>query len=408
MIGLKLATIALLALVSVSLAVVESAFYLVKRRRLGHFTESNPRAALVNSYLDDPPSLLMPAHIGTYTAHVGMTVMLTWTFLDYHPRGAILAAFLLMMLYLLLLRLMLPYALVRRNPERSLLVLTPFFGPYARALGPLVAWLRKRAVLTHEEVREDSGEKVRTIPAVPPPPAHDDDEVRAVDSLARFSKTLVREVMTPRPDIESIGADASIADLRGLMRESKYSRIPVYREKLDEITGVVTVRDVVEYEGDETRHVESIARSVFLVPETKKIAELLKELQTEHMTFAVVLDEYGGTAGVVSVEDIVEELVGEIKDEYDVETEPITIEEDGSLLVTGRASLDLLEQALETELAEGDAFDTVGGLATSVFGRVPEIGATLEYRGFLLEVVDAERQRVNRMRFRRRPEPTEP
>ena len=168
--GFKLATIALLALVSVGLAVVEAAFYLIKRRRLGHFAESNPRATLVNAYLDDPPSLLMPVHIGTYTAHVGMTVMLTWTFLDYHPRGAILAAFLLMMLYLLLLRLMLPYALVRRNPERSLLVLTPFFDPYARALGPLVTWLRKRAVLTHEEMREDSGEKLRTIPGVPPPP----------------------------------------------------------------------------------------------------------------------------------------------------------------------------------------------------------------------------------------------
>ena len=407
MIGFKLATIAVLALVSVSLAVVEAAFYLIKRRRLGHFAESNPRATLVNAYLDDPSSLLMPAHIGTYTAHVGMTVMLTWTFLDYHPRGAILAAFLLMMLYLVLLRLMLPYAVVRRNPERSLLVLTPFFAPYARALGPLVAWLRKRAVLTHEEVREDSGEKVRTIPAVPPPPVHDPDEVRVVDSLTRFSKTLVREVMTPRPDIESIGSDASIAELRELMRESKYSRIPVYREKLDEIMGVVTVRDVVEYEGDENQPVESISRSVFLVPETKKIAELLKELQAEHVTFAVVLDEYGGTAGVVSVEDIVEELVGEIKDEYDVETEPITVEEDGSLLVTGRASLDLLEQALETELAEGDAFDTVGGLATSVFGRVPEVGASLEYRGFLLEVVDAERQRVNRLRFRRQTTPTE-
>ena len=182
----------------------------------------------------------------------------------------------------------------------------------------------------------------------------------------------------------------------------------LYHEKLDDIMGVVTVRDLVEYDGDQTRQVESIARPVFLVPETKKIAELLKELQAEHVTFAVVLDEYGGTAGVVTVEDIVEELVGEIKDEYDVETDPITVEDDGSLLVTGRTSLDLLEQALETQLAEGDAFDTVGGLATSVFGRVPEVGASLEYRGFLLEIVDAERQRVNRMRFRRQATPSEP
>jgi magnesium and cobalt transporter len=118
----------------------------------------------------------------------------------------------------------------------------------------------------------------------------------------------------------------------------------------------------------------------------------------------MVIDEYGGLAGLVSVEDIVEELVGEIKDEYDVETEPITLNADGTLLASGRASLERLEQALEAALADPDAdIDTVGGLVTMAFGRVPRRGESIEYRGFLIEVVDAERKRVNQVRLHRLP-----
>jgi CBS domain containing-hemolysin-like protein len=139
------------------------------------------------------------------------------------------------------------------------------------------------------------------------------------------------------------------------------------------------------------------------VPETKRIAELLRELQEKRTPFAVVIDEYGGTAGLVTVEDIVEELVGEIKDEYDIETEPITVEPDGAVLVAGRVNVDRLEQALEVPLAEAGEIGTVGGLVTTVFGRIPRPGERVDYRGFILEVVDAERKRVNRVRFRRRP-----
>jgi len=165
--------------------------------------------------------------------------------------------------------------------------------------------------------------------------------------------------------------------------------------------GIVTTRDLLEFEGPDTAQVRQLARPIFLVPETKLIAELLKELQARQITFAVVIDEYGGTAGVVSVEDIVEEIVGEIKDEYDVETEPISVDADGSWLVSGRVSLDRLEQYLEAELDDGSEVETVGGLATAVFGRVPRVGESAQHRGYTIEVVDAERKRVNRLRFRR-------
>jgi magnesium and cobalt transporter len=238
---------------------------------------------------------------------------------------------------------------------------------------------------------------------VPPPPAQQEDEDRLVDALGRFSETLVRAVMTPRPDVVAIASDASVVDLRRLMRENKYSRVPVYGKDLDDILGVVEVRDLLDFEGAQETPVTKLVRPAHLVPDTKRIQELLREMQGRHITFAVVIDEYGGTAGVVSIEDIVEELVGEIKDEYDVEGDPLAVDADGSVVADGRVGVDRLEEALETELSIDEEIDTVGGLVTSIFGQIPHAGERRLYRGFEVEVLAAERQRVKRVRFRRAP-----
>jgi CBS domain containing-hemolysin-like protein len=399
---LKVVVLLVLAAASITLAAVEAAFYLVKRRRLAHVAVQNPRAELVNKYLDDPPTLLMPVHMGTYTAHVAMTVGVVDIFLHLVSHWAVLIGLVSMVVYLLVFRLTLPYALVRRNPERSLMVLLPYFHAYARALGPLVRALRRRAAPEDVPGSEAEAHSAAAPAEVPPPPVHDPDEGRLMDAVARFSMTLVRDVMTPRPDVVAVSSSATLGDLRRLMRETKYSRIPVFGENLDDIVGVVSVRDLIEHEASDADPLAPLVRPVFLVPETKKIADLLRELQQRRSTFAVVIDEYGGTAGLCSVEDIVEELVGEIKDEYDAETEPIAVEGDGSLLVAGRVNIERLEQALEARLANGEDVGTVGGLVTTVFGRVPRPGESLDYKGFTVEVVDAERKRVNRVRFRRK------
>jgi magnesium and cobalt transporter len=279
----------------------------------------------------------------------------------------------------------------------------PLFNPYARGLSPLVAALRKRAASATTQGHDTLRLKETQPVEVPPPPVQEEDEGRLVDAVARFSVTQVRDVMTPRPDIVAMPAGGRVGDLRRLMRETKYSRIPVYGENLDDIVGVVTVRDVVEYEGADDDPLQPLVRPALVVPETKKIAELLKEMQAGRMAFAVAIDEYGGTAGLLSVEDIVEEIVGEIKDEYDTETEPISVEPDGAVLVAGRVNLERLEQALELQLGNGERVATVGGLVASVFGRIPRPGESTDYKGYTLEVVDAEHKRVNRVRFRRKP-----
>ena len=396
MIALQVSLIVLLAGLSVFLATVEASFNLMKRRRLtqvGFHDEA--RLEIAKRYLDDPPRMLMPVHLGTYTAHVGMTVIITSLAFRLVDHWAMLAAFGVMMAYLLLFRLSVPYILVRQDPEVTFLKLLPAFHLWALALSPVVSRLRRRAVPLPDEPEEGA------VPEVPPPPVQQADEERLVDALDRFSETVVREVMTPRPDVVAIPGSAPVAGLRRLMSETKYSRVPVFGKDLDDIQGVVEVRDLLDFQGDPDSPVAGLVRPTHLVPETKRIPALLREMQGRRFTFAVVIDEYGGTAGIVTVEDIVEELVGEIKDEYDVDGDPLVVEPDGSVVADGRASVDQLEAALETELSTDEEIDTVGGLVTSIFGHLPRAGERTSYRGFEIEVLAAEKKRVNRVRFRR-------
>jgi putative hemolysin len=396
MIPLQLMLLVGLAGLSIFLATTEASFHLLKRRQLTRLAFADEsKIELAGRYLDDPPRLLMPAHLGTYVAHVGMTVIITSLFFDWLTHWAMLAAFAAMMLYLLLFRASLPYALAGQDPERVFLRVLPVFHFYASLLDPVIAPLRRRAAPLPDE------DEAKGVAEVPPPPVAQEDERRLVDALDRFSQTVVREVMTPRPDVVAIEATAPVRDLHRLMSENKYSRVPVFGKDLDDIQGVVEVRDLLDFQGEGDAPVGSLCRPTHLVPETKRIAELLKEMQSMHITFAVAIDEYGGTAGIVTVEDIVEELVGEIKDEYDVEGDPLVVEPDGSVLVDGRVSVDRLEEALETELSDDDEIDTVGGLVTSIFGQIPRAGQRKSFRGFEVEVLAAERKRVNRVRFRR-------
>jgi CBS domain containing-hemolysin-like protein len=404
MIWLELLVVLLLAGLSIFLASVEASFHLLKRRRLAQVTHHDEATAeLASTYLEDPPRLLMPVHIGTYTAHVGMTVIITSLFYDVVAHWAMLAALAVMMAYLLLFRVSVPYIIVHQDPERAFIRLLPPFHVWARALAPVVARLRRRSA---PEADDDEEAGPPALPELPPPPVQEADENRLAQALGRYSETLVREVMTPRPDVVSIAASAPITELRQLMRDTKYSRVPVYGDDLDDIQGLVDVRDLLDHDGSARAPVGELTRPAQLVPETKHIAELLREMQDRRFTFAVVIDEYGATAGVVSVEDIVEELVGEIQDEFDVEEEdPLSIEADGAVLVDCRLGVERLEEALEAELSVEEGIETVGGLVTSIFGRIPRIGERTSYKGFDVEVLDAEEKRVNRARFRRIPVP---
>jgi CBS domain containing-hemolysin-like protein len=208
--------------------------------------------------------------------------------------------------------------------------------------------------------------------------------------------------MTPRPDIIAIPADAALDDLRALFREEQYSRIPVYSGDLDNILGIVFVKDMVALPPAAAPRLTTLMRSAFMVPESKRVSELLKEMQRRQAQMAIVVDEYGGTAGLVTVEDLLEEIVGEIRDEYDVESESVTDEGNGLFAFSGKVSVDEVRDRLGVEI-EREGFETLGGYLLSHLGRMPYVGETFEVDGLAVEVIEVERRRITKVRIKRHP-----
>jgi len=208
----------------------------------------------------------------------------------------------------------------------------------------------------------------------------------------------------------AIGADATYDELRALFREQEYSRIPVYKENLDNIVGFVFIKDLLRLDAPESgqaRLQPDLARFIrpaTFVPETKRVAEMLKEFQRKQVQIAIAVDEYGGTAGLVTIEDLLEEIVGEIRDEYDVEIEPVVDEGHGAFVFSAKVNIDEVRDRLGVEI-EPEGFETVGGYVLTRVGRVPAVGETFDIDGLQVEVLEAERRRIHKVRMRLAPQP---
>lgn len=274
-------------------------------------------------------------------------------------------------------------------------------------LGPIPAWLvalgsaaapgapgGDEAFFSEQEFRElvDRASESDMI---------EDTEAEMIQSVFDFGDTLVRAVMVPRTDILSIDAGSSLRRAMSLFLRSGYSRIPVIQDNTDQILGIVYLKDVAATlhelgPGEEPPPVESLAREVRYVPESKPVSDLLRELQKESTHVAIVIDEYGGTAGLVTLEDLIEEIVGEIVDEYDTESAEAVALEDGSYRVSSRMGIDDLGELFDVEL-EDDEVDTVGGLLAKALGRVPIVGSTVEVGGISLRAdrLEGRRNRVS-------------
>jgi CBS domain containing-hemolysin-like protein len=271
-----------------------------------------------------------------------------------------------------------------------------------RAVARLVTDTKRQtgSPATPDEAAEEANEAAKAyIESAEQEGLIEGEERRLLQSIVDFGDTLVREVMTPRPDIVAIREIATIAELRALFREQEYSRFPVYKESLDNIAGFVFIKDLVLLGiAEDNRSIAPLVRPAVVVPETKRVPELLKQFQRQQTQCAIVVDEYGGTAGLVTIEDLLEEIVGEIRDEYDVETEPIVDEGGGRYVFSGKVSVGEVVQRLGVPI-EREGFETVGGFLMSHLGRVPAVGERFEIDGLAVEVLDAERRRINRVRM---------
>jgi putative hemolysin len=226
------------------------------------------------------------------------------------------------------------------------------------------------------------------------------EERQLIHSIIEFGDTVVREVMIPRPDMVAIEARATVNDAMEVVMAAGFSRIPVYEQGIDDILGLLYTKDLMRAVRDQRAEVQvrELVRTANFVPETKRVAELLPEMQKQKSHMAIVVDEHGGTAGLVTLEDLIEELVGEIVDEYDVEEPPIEPLPGGDVRVNARMPIDELNELLDAEFPEGD-YDTVGGLVYYLLGHVPAEGETCEYDGRRLQAERVQGRRIGRVRI---------
>jgi CBS domain containing-hemolysin-like protein len=301
---------------------------------------------------------------------------------------------------------LLPMLIARQDPERVLDFLLPAFHPLAQVIRPLTALLvdlidgRRERESNGADTAREEGDATPDAPDEPEEGNISEEEGRELlQSIVDFTETIVREVMTPRPDIIAITADATLQQLRELFREEQYSRMPVYRDSLDNIIGIVFVKDMVALPPNAEPPMTTLMRSAYLVPESKRVSELLKEMQRRQAQMAIVVDEYGGTAGLVTVEDLLEEIVGEIRDEYDVESETVTDEGNGTFVFSGKVSVDEVRDRLGVEI-EREGFETLGGYLLAHLGRMPYVGELLTIDGLVAEVLEVERRRITKVRVK--------
>ncbi len=313
---------------------------------------------------------------------------------------------------------LLPSALLARASGRWIAPLVPVVRAFVLLIWPVQTLLELAISLLHlsEETEGEAASAAQPeqqaiealVEAATEEGIIQKDEARLIEQVVEFSDKRICDVMTPRPDIVAIPASASIEQLRRVLVETKFSRLPVYEKSLDDIVGLVVARDILAVPDREAaeRTVRELTRPALFVPETKLGSELLKEMQRKSQQLAMVIDEYGLVAGVVTIEDLVEEIVGEIGEEDRAPAPDVVRESALSVVLRGSVPVEKLQELFGIELGESSpdsGATTLAGLLNSVAGHVPVTGETIDYNGLRFEVLEANQRKVLRLRARRLP-----
>ncbi len=283
------------------------------------------------------------------------------------------------------------------------LALRHIFFPIVAALRVVDGLVRRLAGVPEDSIEEETARHERELLAAVSEGeklgAVDEEEKEMIESVIDLDETSVAAIMTPRTEISAVEKNATFADIKDLIKSIGHSRIPVYEETIDNVLGIVYAKDLLQIHPDAEWVLKDVMRPAPFIPETKNVRELLHEFQTQKVHMAIVLDEYGGTAGLVTIEDILEELVGEIVDEYDAdEPEPLTRIDDDTMEIDARVRIDEINEELDIELPESESYDTIGGFVFSALGRIPETGDSCQHENVNIRIVHAEPRRIKRLR----------
>jgi len=379
------------------------AYRLVEDKRRG--------ASSLARIADNPAPYLNVVLLLTLLSTIGGTTIATSLAVRHFGGAGEVVATIAMTLLLFVFADVTPKTFAIQQTDRVGLLLAPMLVGLSRLVGPIATGLVKLAnvimpgrglpqgpFITEQELRA-SAEVASEEGAI------EEGEKELIHSIFEFGDTIVREVMVPRPDVIAVEDTATLRDVQALVLEHGYSRIPVFREDLDDVVGVVFAKDVLKalYQGDDDMPLGDICRPARFVPESKKVADLLREMQQEKFHQAIVTDEYGSVTGIVSLEDLLEELVGEITDEYDTEVPDMVEVGDGVYRVSGKTSIDDVNELLDSQLPD-EEWDTVGGFVLELFGKIPEPGEETEYQDLRFKAEEVHGRRVATVLITRAPQ----
>lgn len=397
LIWIEILGLCILFLLSAFFAGSEIALFSVNKVRIRKLAEEGlPQAVILNSLLERPNRLLATILVGNNLVNVGIAAIITSMSIIFFGNRGVGIAIGTATLLILIFGEITPKSFAAKNAERvSLFVAWPIsalvklFYPFVRGIVLLISPIIrifggevKRPFVTEEEIKMlvELGEQEGTI---------EKEEKEMIKGVFKFGDTTAKEVMVPRIDTSCIDGNATIEEAKNVVLETGYSRTPVYDGNIDNIAGTLFTKDLLKDHKEDTK-VKDIMRQAYYVPETKKLDDILNEMQEGKTQMAIVVDEYGGTAGIVTLEDLVEEIVGEIRDER--EELPIKIIDDTTALVNAKTSISDVNEALGTSLPEED-FGTIGGLVFNTLGDIPVVGDKVG--------IDTVNLIVDRMRSRR-------
>ena len=405
----------LFVLVLLAVSVIDSAFVSVNkvsvRRLVDH--PHGKAAPVLAAMLETRAEVLTSIHVVIQLLLVlGSVLVFTALQMRTIPyTGTVIGTLVIMMVIIAVFRNLLPRIITMRSPETVLLRLFPIFRivhlavrplslPLTSALNYFQQWEEEIEPAKEEETSEeeiqafiDAGQEEGIL-------EHDEGEM--IQSIVHFGDKVAREVMTPRTQIVAIDISSTVDKLLQLIVTERHARIPVYRDDLDNIEGILHERDLLRIwqRGDKLESLRSITKPAYFVPETKPVDDLLQEMKEKGDQMVLVVDEYGGVSGLITMEDLVEEIVGEIHDDTDGNADKIVEERKGVFVVSGSLELEALEERLGAPLVVNTDCTTVAGAVVELFGRLPSPGEKIEHGGVEIEVLDADRRRVQRLRLK--------
>jgi putative hemolysin len=412
---LRIPIFALAALLAFLAATAQASLVYIDRARLRHMLEEGtPRASALMRLLDEPTSTLSTILVVYTLAVCAGAAAAFWFDVDLWFSVAAwvaVVAALLELLVLLVVQFLGRVVAVSRPEQVALTFVRPvellvrllFF--VLIPLNALDAWMRSLLGVQHGITPADAEDRLRHL--VEGNTDLEEDEREMIASVIELGEQPVREVLVPRIDIVASPDTSTVRDVLDRIVESGHSRIPIFDATIDNITGVIYAKDLLKFlrDGDQSAPVKPLAREPSFVPETKKVDELLHEMQQRRVHLAVVVDEYGGTAGLITIEDLIEEIVGEIQDEYDVEEVMIQEVSDSEALFDARVTIRDVNDTLDLDIEDED-FDTLGGLLYHELGKVPNVGDEVRVDGALVTVLTTTGRRVRKVRVMKVPPET--